>query len=231
MAVLEPELFEESAVWAGGMTRGKNPRPTFNKASKDYKEFLAEQTAQGKAVLDPAEMSVCRNVARAVRKHPAAGDILTGGEAEVSIQWTHATGIECKSRLDYVSACAVDLKSARDIRPVRFGWSCYEFAYHAQAAMYQDAVKALTGEVRPFLFVAVEKVRPFDVVVYRATDNDLAAGRALYTDWMLKLATCLERDEWPGLSDRVEDLQLPERAFDEWDDATVTMADGRTIIA
>ncbi len=230
MAVLEPEEFADSTImWTGGMTSGKDPRPTTNKRSNAYKAFCIEANAAGKVVIDAADRELCLRVADAVHGHPAAHRHLSDGVAELTVEWTHPIGIECKSRLDYLGLSLVDLKSSADVRPSQFGKAAHRYNYHAQAAMYQDAAKALQGDPPPVVIIAVEKAPPFDVVPYVVPDEAIAAGRSLYQDWMVQLARCLETDSWPGMCPSEAELELPQWAFSEFDDATLVMPDGREV--
>lgn len=227
LSVLEPSLYQalvlDSDDWPGGMTKGPKPRPTTNKQSDAYKEWAAARRAEGRILSTRSDMDLHQRVHDAVRSHPVAAMYLSWpGQAEVSIYWQHPLELKCKSRIDWLGDRAIlDLKSTRDIRPHDFARSAYRYRYHAQAAYYQDAVKALTGERRPYLIVAVEKTPPFDVVVTEVPDDALAAGRAMYQDWMLRVLECQETGEWPGVSLEQTVLELPPYAFSDMDDAAL----------
>lgn len=220
MAVLEPELFTEKvSVWTGGLT--KDGRPTTNKLSQAYKDFAASVAASGGTVVSAQEYSTCSAIADAIEGSEAA-PFFHGGEAEISIAWEHRTGIECKSRIDYLGPSAVvDLKTAADVSPRQFNRAILRYHYHAQAAFYVDAVKALTGQMLPFYIVAVEKVAPYDVAVYRFGEDVLELGRKTYEGWIDTLLRCKRDEEWPGSAPGINSVELPSYAWDDFDDETI----------
>lgn len=213
-AVLEPERFErEVVVWRGKVRRGK-----------EWDAFTVEH--RDAIIITPAEHQLCLSLPVAVREHPVAGPLLAEGKAEQTLLWTHeATGIECKSRLDWIAPDAiVDLKTARDCTPHDFQRQSARLHYHTKAAFYQDAHAAVTGQRLPYYLVAVEKEPPFACVVYQVTDDVLRVGRLHYEGLLARLAECREKDEWPGpCGDEVLDLQLPAWALMGDDDMDITL--------
>lgn len=227
MCSLQTELFHDLAVvWSGGRTKPTKAlpegRPTWNKNSADYKDFKETQEAAGKIVMDAEDIVLCNKVREAVHGHKVAGELLREGDRELSIYWDHPIyGVRCKSLIDHMGATTCDLKSSRDIRPHKFNRSILEYGYDVQGAFYTDAVKALTGETRPYAIIAVEKSPPFDVVVYDLDDAILSLGRQKYTRWLERYLECMESGEWPGIEpDRIK-AELPEYAYNEFDDGKV----------
>lgn len=209
-ATLEPDAWaNEVCVYPGKVRRGKE-WDKFQVANKD------------KQIMTSSEYWICGQVAAAVHRHPWASQYFDQGEPEVSIFWEHPIGFQCKSRIDWLRDDAViDLKTARDVTERGFARAAASLSYHAQCAFYLDAAKALDGRERKMILIAVEKEQPFDVVCYRVPDEAIAAGRRLYQDWMLKVKACEASGVWPGVDGgqgEVE-LQLPQWAFDEMDDA------------
>lgn len=214
MAVLEPERFDaEVVVWRGG-----------RRAGKEWTMF-AEEYAD-KTILKPDEHQLCLSVQVEVHKHPVAGPMLAEGEAEQTLLWTHEpTGIECKSRLDWIAPDAiVDLKTARDCTPHDFQRQSARLHYHTKAAFYQDAHAAVTGQRLPYYLVAVEKEPPFACVVYQVTDDVLRIGRLHYEGLLERLAECRAKDEWPGpCGGELAELQLPAWALAGDDDVELVI--------
>lgn len=207
VAVLEPEKFSvEVTVWEGG-----------RRASKVWDAFT--EANAGKDILTRAEYDQLLGMQRAVRQHPIASRYLQGGQAEVSILWTHETepvvglpglAMPCKSRLDYLAPdWIVDLKTCRDASPMAFGRAVLNLSYHAQAAYYVDAVAAATGRTLPYIIVAAELAPPCIVQVYRLPEHVLAAGRDHYRSLLYRLDECRREDQWGGYSDEEMDLELP----------------------
>lgn len=65
------------------------------------------------------------------------------------------------------------------------------------------------------MIVAVENDDPYDVVVYDVPQESIDAGRKAYRGWLAQLATCREKNEWPGYATGRQ-LLLPPR----WADAS-----------
>src|SRR5690606_28980541 len=110
-------------------------------------------------------------IADAVREHPVAGPLLSGGDAEVSAFWTdEATGVPCRGRFDYLRQIAsgpvvVDLKTTGDANPAHVGRTAVNLGYDVQAAWYLDGHRATTGTDAAFVHVLVEVDPPHAVAV------------------------------------------------------------------
>lgn len=230
LATLQPDLFESSVcTWPGGMTVTKPIRKTVNRTSKSCKEFAGLALLEGKTEASLGDLDKARSIARAVHAHPEAGAMLSEGQPELSIFWKHSTGVSSKSRIDWLRSNAIaDLKTTKDHRPFWFGRQAHSLLYHAQSAMYQDAVEELTGCELPYYIIAVQSSPPHDVVVYKVPQDVLDSGRRLYRDWMIKLVQCRETGKWPGVNQGIEELLMPAYAYDEMDDAVVTF-DGEVV--
>lgn len=216
LAVLEPEVFTRSvAVWTGGRRAG------------NAWELFCEQN-DGRELLTEAEHAHCLAIAEAVRSHPVAGPLFSGGAAEVTIQWDAvlpALGglpeqrIPCKGRVDYLRPdCIVDLKTTRDASPSGFGRESWTHRYHVQGAWYSDGHEAATGRRLPYVLVAVESTLPLVVQVYRVPEPILELGRAEYRPLLERLAFCRSEDRWGGYSDGELELTLPPWATRGLDD-------------
>ena len=199
-AVLEPDAFPiRYELWDGGDRRGNA-----------WKEFAAMH--EDKVILREADYSRCLAVRDAVRAYGPAAALLTG-QSEISAQWVDsATGIACKGRFDHVSAAGLtDLKTTTSIDAHDFEMTAAKLLYWGQGAMYRRGLEACDSEAfdTPVRIVAVESAEPFDVAVFRLSDDALRAGDALVSDLLYRLGECTARDEWPGRFDNEQSLTLP----------------------
>ena len=48
------------------------------------------------------------------------------------------------------------------------------------------------------MICAQEKTRPYAVALHEITEEDQDEARRRYTQDLIRVATCIERDEWPG---------------------------------
>ena len=139
-------------------------------------------------------------MAQAVLLDPISAPFVTNGWAEHRLEWIDsATGIECRGRVDHVNGCLSDLKTTRSL--VTCERDAARFGYHAQLAWYYDGcVAAGITFTHPPVLVFVENVAPFDVLVLRFDDDDLAVGRRVYRAALDRLAECRKTGLWPGVS-------------------------------
>jgi len=185
------------------------------KTTKDGIAFKKEH--QGKIILSPADAYLIDQMMLSLREHPFSASLVNGdlkGKAEQSFFCTdRETGLAIKSRPDYIlddHSLILDLKTTRDASPRGFQRSVAEFRYFVQASHYLDVVEGATGR-RPeaFLFVAVEKTRPFSTAVYMADQAMIDLGKQHAREDLNNIAKWMSEDHYPGYSEQVEEISLP----------------------
>jgi exodeoxyribonuclease VIII len=208
LALFEPDVFEQVAVWRGKSRRG------------DAWEYFVRRHP-GDEHLTAEIYDLARAIAKAVRSNPQASNLLKPGtRGEVSILWTHTAPaipgwgepyrFECKGRVDYLDQLAiVDLKNAIDVSPDGFGRAVATYSWHVQAAFYSDGVEAVTGRALPYFLLAVEPDPPFVAQVYAVPQWVIDLGRDTYRTWLDRLNICRQTDEWPGYASSQLQLELP----------------------
>ena len=209
LAALEPEKFASTCVvWKGGARRGK-----------EWADFLDEH--DGLEVLTEGQHQRCMDIQRAVHGSSMAKRYLGGGSSEVTAIWTHKVEaiaglpgftIPCKARLDFEAREAralVDLKTTRDASPDAFGKQCATLQYYVQAAWYRDGYEAATGEMWPYVLIAVESEPPHVVQVYTVNEQILELGRDIYRGLLERLHQCRSTSKWVGYADEPLELTLP----------------------
>ena len=185
-----------------------------------WKAFEAEHA--GKILLKEAEYEPVAGMLDSIRRHPVAARMMgCEGHNEYSIRWRDGiTGLTRRARLDRLTGrVIVDLKSCRDASPKAFAQAAANLGYHRQAAWYQDAVRALTDEELPFVFVAVEKQPPYTCEVYELDLQFLENGRNENRSDLLRLADCRKSDVWERQGyGRIVTLSAPAWAFsNDWE--------------
>lgn len=141
----------------------------------------------------------------AINSHHTAAGILQGASVEQSFYWTDDHGVLRKCRTDAISAngqFVVDLKTTDfDVSASAFGRTIMQRRYEVQAAWYLDILQALYGKDAPqtFVFVVVQKSRPFDVSVQYLTREQIDIGRILYLNDYTRLLECERDNYWPGM--------------------------------
>jgi len=204
--VLEPDQF--TARYAVG--------PEARGNSRAWKEAEEEAKAQGKLLLKPKDYEGLLDLRNAFKASRAARYVQQG-RAEVSMVWPDAeTGLLCKARMDYlreVNAVFLDLKTDRDVHPMRFPTHCAQLGYHHQGAMYSDGYQTLTGDRPAYVIVTVETEPPFVVKPYEPDDLAMQAGHNSYRKALERCAECMTSGVWPAYGDDVELLSLPDWAL------------------
>ena len=185
------------------------------KTTKEGKAFVAEHA--GKIILNTTDAHCLDQMMLSLREHPVSSALVNGelaGKSEQSFFATEPeTGLEVKCRPDFMlddGSLIIDLKTTTDASPKGFQKSLVNFRYYVQAAWYLDVVEMSTGK-RPdgFLFVAVEKQRPFSTGVYVADEEMIKIGREHAMEDLRKIAEWKAEDRYPGYSDRAEMISLP----------------------
>jgi exodeoxyribonuclease VIII len=185
------------------------------KTTKEGKAFVAEHA--GKIIFNSTDAHCLDQMMLSLREHPVSSALVNGelaGKSEQSFFATEPeTGLEVKCRPDFMlndGSLIIDLKTTTDASPKGFQKSLVSFRYFVQAAWYLDVVELATGK-RPegFLFVAVEKQRPFSTGVYVADEEMIKIGREHAMEDLRNIAKWKAEDNYPGYSDRAEMISLP----------------------
>ncbi len=174
-----------------------------------YKEAVGQWQAAhlGSVALTADEAEAIDNYEDAIEADPMAHELLqtAKGGTELTIVYERF-GIMLKTRLDrYIQFrgfnTIVDLKTTKSVFPPFFGKSVSDYAYDTQVAMYLQSMSFHQDVERRFLFVAVEKAAPFDVVIYEMEPEDIEVAAKQLDEWLLKYKECLSKNSWPGVGE------------------------------
>lgn len=214
-AVLEPDLFEKE--WVCGLTTdsGAHLPRTSNANKARWAEFEAKH--HGKGILKLADWEMCLSLRDAVRKHPAARELLYGAKGVNELSGVYDdpdTGIRCKFRLDRYTTwdrygTIIDFKTARNASRRTFGRDASNLGYYSQAWQYLHGLEVLAPAPRRFIFIVAEKEPPFAVAVYEVGQDALQAGKEEYDRQLAMYAEALQTGRWPGYGDEVQGLWVP----------------------
>jgi exodeoxyribonuclease VIII len=203
LAVLEPDRFDSECI----------VMPVLDRRTKDgklrWEQFQADYPDH--ELLTSDEHTRIMSIRDAVRAHPMARKLMDRiAEVEVSTFWKDPiSGIECRCRPDAEldNGMLIDLKTTRDAGP-GFERSVRQYRYHVQAAFYGDGLGGM--EVRPMVFIAVETEAPYLVSCNIIGPDSLVAGREAYRRNLDTYAKCVESGIWPGYSDAIQTINLPD---------------------
>lgn len=194
-----------------------NKRGALNSRGKAYKEWKAEHA--DKVQVKPGTPT--HYMAENLLKHERAKSLLDNeGVYQLKVRWQcRSTGAWRRSMLDKWlpdQQIILDLKTTRDASPKSFASDACRFGYSRQAAFYQDAIAALMddGELRPVLFLVVEKEPPYRVRLYELDDDFIDLGRRQNEEGLQRYLRCKLDNRWcaPG-DDEITTLSAPNWAF------------------
>lgn len=175
---------------------------------------IFENENAGKELITEVILKELENMAAVLFAHPEIKELITGAKYEKSIYWRdNDTGLLLKCRPDIWHSFAIcDLKTTADASQYAFEKSVYQYGYHIQAAMMQDAIQALEGKwLDDFIFIPIEKKRPYATTYYPLDPMAIEEGRKEYKKQLVGMKECMERNSWPGYQSKI--ISLPRYAF------------------
>jgi len=203
----EPDIFAKEFVF----------RPAgLNLNSKDGRAWKKEN--EGKIILTSEFEASLKLIQNALRQSPAVDFYNSKGKANADIEkdffWEIAgnnRGGKC--RPDWISKdrkTIVDLKTTQAADKGSFQRSIVNYGYHIQAAWYMWGVEQATG-IKPeeFIFVVIEKTRPFGIGVYKADHEMLGLGSAECMKALELINEWEKKEQFPGYCDQIETITLP----------------------
>lgn len=204
-AALEPDVFKQQYVVAPDKFKARN--------AAGLKAWKEEQDP-AQIVLMSHEADKVYRMRDALHGHPWVGPRLAGATCEYSCFANDPeTGALCRVRFDMVtsSGMILDLKKTQDARDDAIAKSIANYGYYVQNAFYLDVPSWLGAEYAPegFAFIFIEEEAPHGIAVRFLDPDDIERGRAEYRRLLNEYAFCLERDRWPGYSDKPSVIGLP----------------------
>lgn len=234
-AILEPELYKERFIVlppdaparpTPQMLKAKNPSPSSVERMQWWEAWNIQ--AAGRVIVDAEKQERFLKCSKAIRSNPDIKAFLDhDGYAEKSFIDVHpGTGITRRCRVDFITqipdigTIAIDLKTTEDARPAPFSRSCYNYGYFRQADYYCDVIEGSGAMPRPdlFLFAAFERVAPFGLKLYQATESAMLRAGLEWEKALNKVRECLDANEWPGYSTDIQSVDYPAWASPENED-------------
>jgi len=213
-AILEPERFQKDYVVAPQVDRR-------TKAGKDtWSQF--EELHRGKELLAADDFDTLKGMRESCMSDKVVSELLSSpGKNEVCAVWTDlVTGLRCKCLIDRITRWAgwtvvLDFKTADNASPPIFSLAIAKYQYHEQAAFYLDGLKTLSDLPRKWLFVAIEKKRPYALACYELGEAELALGKEMFQAHLKQYKSCVETNIWPSYPSGVTTIRLPKWSFVE----------------
>lgn len=198
--------------------------PSVNKNTNVWKDAKKEAESEGKILLDLEDYSKVLSGFDAFCAHPKAHKLVSQCQKiEVAgFYIDEETGLWCRFKPD--GYCANDTegdflfnyKTARSIAKRDVDNAILTYGYHISAAHYMAGVKAITGrEVQDYFFAFQKSSGSMDTRIIRLSDADRATGERLRREALSLIADCRLKNHWPGVSDIIEDSDIPYYGHDK----------------
>jgi len=191
---------------------------------KEFDAFALEN--EGALILTKSEFGRASRMATAVKNTPDAMAVLEG-EREKTLYWD-VQGRKCRGTPDVFNndkRFITELKTGETSDPRFFPFKMRRYCYHGQLAWYSDgAVLSGLNDPQAHYVVAVEASYPHVVTVFRLTPDTIDKGRRAVRLWFERLLQCEAAKQWPGYTQSIVDLALPEDEFEMLDADEVAAA-------
>lgn len=210
LAVLQPEVFEKRVIRGPKDRRGNN-----------WKDFLAEATNTGRLLLTEGDFDKALEVRDVVHADAWLNAMIVSPHSQVEHSgfWIDdETGVRCRCRPDLYRpdlGIMFDLKSTRNAAPDAFARDVVNYGYHAQEAFYSDGYRMLGQRVDGFVFLALEKEKPYCRAVYELPPSIVEEGRVAMRKALTLYSQCLSVDRWPGYAEGVQELKFKPWSYSE----------------
>ena len=188
--------------------------PEGNRGTKTWKADMAElkeASPKGAIFLPPKMWIAVQCMSVAVCNHVAVQVVRSKGRCEQTLT-ADLCGVPCKGRVDKLimePATVLDVKTcvSSDEHDIRN--AIWNYRYDFQAAFYCDLAEAIHGKPFIAMMIFIESSYPYDVCVKTLGSISLAVGKADYEKMLFDYTKCKASGEWPGRSDKIEQIDLP----------------------
>ena len=219
--VLEPDDFDSEFAIMPNINRRTNA------GKQEYEEFL--QSANGKQLITQEQYETICGMRDSIMANKYAVQLLKGIHEQSMYGVDDLTGERIKTRPDsyriieaqnddgeIVKTCLItDLKSCRSAIYDDFCRDVTKFSYDLQCYMYtMNASKVLNipQENINFIFIAVQKTKPYLINILQADEYVLQRGEALFRKYIGEYHEAKTTDNWWGLNGQqgiINNLSLP----------------------
>jgi len=185
--------------------------------TKEGKAFMLSATEDAKTnrktIIKQDSVELAMRCVDALHCHSDVSLILRShGVVEERIDFQFC-GVDMRSKLDKIlisDGIILDIKTTKDVKPDSFKFSCRDFGYDRQAALYCEAASQEYQKSFRFLFAAVSTKPPHSVAVYELSELDQANGLRKAEQLLEEYKSRKAADDWlPIYSRGINVLELP----------------------
>ena len=176
---------------------------SYERRSKAGKAHYAKLSASGFIVISPDEFERAQAIVTAMKTHPDARQLLSGGQKEKTIIQERQRGLlPLKARLDIHhpgQRLVGELKTIHDINQIKTTMERYR--YPLSAAFYADLSASQSVH-----FIFVQTGDPYEVAVFEMSRLQLQEGREQWQSALQRFDECWLKNDWPETEPVAPDL-------------------------
>jgi hypothetical protein len=200
----EAEATKHFAVMPAEMTLAQNAG----------KAFRAQAEGEGKMLIRHSEWAKAQAMAAMMAAIPRFRAAFSVGRPEVTLVWQdEETGVWCRCRPDFLVDDVThlpELKTCRSAAQSAFERAIDEYGYHIKAAHIMEGCRVLgLGEPKTFTHYVVESEPPHCWAIHTLPRETIEFAEVQRRAALRTFARCLERNDWPGYPEHVQETGLP----------------------
>lgn len=168
--------------------------------SKMFRTHEELALAEGKKLARYEDYGLAIQLRTAVFRHRIAKNLLSKGSPE-RVARCNYMGLPCQIKMDFITPWGIiDLKTTSDIE--RFNEGAYsdvhKYGYLNSAAFYRSVLHAFNPKVpkQDFYFIAVDKNEPYEVGVWKVSNEMLEVYEEENEEALLRLKESSDQDVW-----------------------------------
>jgi len=203
--ILTPDQFESKfCAMPDGLKKptaaqinAKKPSDETLRQIEAYNAFM--EANKGKTWLSQEDLALAKFLAEKTFENEKAKDLLSRvSRTQDRLSWQHKeTGFPMIGYKDITGDTFIaDLKTAADGSPDGFMRKAIDFGYHIQAAIYLDGEKTIFGRFPDFYWLVVETSEPYNISVFKATQEFIQYGVQEYEHLMQSIKFCADNNLW-----------------------------------
>ena len=199
--------------------------PDLDRRTKEYKEAVLKAEAEGKTGVPCDDWILVQNMKKAVMMNQDTSAFFydEAAKKEQSLFWNeivddgHMTApYPCKARFDlFNDEYLVDIKTVKNINPMKVYYACRDYGYLKQMAWYNYALTKATGIKRRVLLLCVETTAPHEVGLFEINHAVLEHEFSKIALNMPKMAYSLRNNHYPSLCKGISQLWTPAGYWEE----------------
>lgn len=197
-------------------------------STKASKEWAAQQRAEGRVPLTPADYEMVCRMAEALLDNPRIAEVITAPDNHPEVSGyaiEPQTGLWLRGRFDLLGGRIWDYKTTKCAEPEAFARSVWAYGYHVQDATYRLIYELLVGaDPGPLVFMAQEKEPPYLASTVDVSDTYSRVGRDQLLAALDLYVACRDAGVWPGYPDEIITLDPPAWALRDVESAEESAA-------